>query len=190
MQNTIKEPKANFSFSGSKRKLILALLIFLLITTTSVALDGYFLWLHITGETITISWAKKTVFSTPLPYKDLKVSLWIPLASMTILLGYLTIIGRTLNLRISIWRRRFHHYHVGILSIGLSTFFIVPLFLPAFQDLPIKIILKGAMLSETLEGLSFIFLTSGASLIFSDARDLLSSVRRLRLREKERSGTT
>lgn len=176
----------------NKMKAVLVALGFLLLLSTSIASDGYFLWLCLSGSPLTVVWNRKPIFSVSTPFfQGPKVPLWVPLASLLILLGYLTVVGRRLNLEISLWRRRLHHYHLGIFSIGLSLLLTAPLLLPGFQDSPIWVASKGTSLSEVLEGLSFIFLISGVSLTIIDARDLLSVVKTwLKLGKEGKSTTT
>jgi len=168
---------------------MLTVLGFLSILATSIAFDGYFLWLHVSGGFFTILWRRKPIFSARIPYlQGPKVPLWIPLASLSILLSYFIIVGRRLNLRISLWRRRLHHYHLGILSMGLSIPFILLPSLPGFQDSHLWIASKGTSLSEVLEGLGFIFLIGGTSLTFMDEEDLLSDAK-ARLKPGRRGNT-
>lgn len=178
MKTHSKGPGDGFSFYGSRWKTVLAVLGFLLLLTTSIASDGYFLWLYVSRDSLTILWRRKPIFSAPIPYlQGPRIPLWIPLASLLILLSYIIIVGRGLSIRVSFLRRRLHHYQIGFLSVGFSTILMVPLFLPGFQDSPLWIASKRTSLLEVLEGLSFIFFISGVSLILTDARDFLSCVK-------------
>lgn len=156
----------------------MAVLGFFFLIATSVASDGYWLWLRLYGGSLTILWNRRSIFSAPIPFfQGPRIPLWIPFASLSIHLFYIFIVGKRLGIRIRICGRRLHHYHIGIMALGLSALLWHCTVFLGFKDSSLWIFLKRTSLSEVLEGLSFIFLLGGAFLSLIDRRDLLLAMK-------------
>jgi hypothetical protein len=138
-------------------------------------LDGYFLWLCVDQGFLTVFWQKNRLYTIPLPFNP-RSPLWIPLVPLAIVIAYLVEAKRSLNFNVYFRGRRIHHYHVGLLSIGLATLLAIISLNNGGFSASIWLGWKRTSIAEILQGLSFTFIIGGITLILLDTRDLSSAL--------------
>ena len=157
--------------------LFLVFIIFCLYFNRS--LDGYFMWMCLFRDDLTVYWCRKPIYMIKLPF-SLKYPLWIPLAPVIIMLTYFIATKRLINSKIILYGRRIHHYHVGILSIGIAAMLLTILIIilnSCVEPTVIQLGWKKTNVVEILQGLALLFIIGGIALILLDLKDICRSLK-------------
>ena len=144
-------------------------------------LDGYFVWISLDQHVITVFWQQSPLYAIQVPF-NLSIPLWIPLAPLTVIIIYFIVVWRFFKFKVSFHGKRIHHYHVGLLSIGIAIFLTITLAIMNFlYKEPIRIWLgwKMTTLAEVLQGFSLTLALGGIMIILLDVKDLISMLKHL-----------
>ena len=106
----------------------------------------------------------------------------VPLAAVV---AYIVLMERVLNIKVFVGGVRIHHYHMGLLSLGLSALMTFISMSNLAKQGVIWFGWKDATIHEVMSGLSLVFAVGGILLILLDVRDVAETMMRSisRLRE-------
>jgi len=159
------------------RRILIATFLFLLFILFFLIfgpfLDSYFLWISLEDK-LRVYWCYRLVYKAELPF-SIDPPLRIPSMPLTVALLYFVIVSRFLNFKVLICNKRIHHYHLGILCLGIAAVFLMILTLKmSVIENPETIMFfwRKTNIFVILKGTSFIFLIGGMAFLVLDARDL------------------
>jgi len=170
-----------------RKLLTLTIILLCSITTITVfnrALDRYFVWVHLSDESLMVYWWRGTILIPNLPFKT-GSSVWIPVVPLVAVVAYTVLMERVLNIRVFVRGVRIHHYHMGLLSLALSALMTSISMSSLAKHGVVQFGWKDAAIYEVTNGLSLIFVVGGVLLILLDVEDVAETLTKIisRLRE-------
>ena len=158
-----------------------ATFLFLIFVIVCILLDygerssHYLLWLRVEGEFVSVFWPSNPhpiSLGITLPF-TMQLDTWVPLVPVTVIMVYLELMSRSLQLYpVHLKNRRIHHYHVGLFFIGVGLILItmntgtVPFLFNGKQTNP----------TEFSQGLALSFVLGGTLLTILDGKDLIDRI--------------